>query len=143
MFKSEQTMGRAKQLGDEHIIIVENPEVLTAEMVSENREECKALIAKFGGYGVIIIDISKTKLDFVSFVKIVRQDQEGARTEVSATSFSIIVGTSLFASSYRDAMSKVKSGRANMPVFSDLNLAIETARHHLAMRNNLDNLNQA
>ena len=32
-------MGRAKQLGDEHIIIVENPEVLTAEMVYENREE--------------------------------------------------------------------------------------------------------
>lgn len=124
-------MERIYKLDDENIIMVNNNVEITAELVDQNRTTCRQLIAKMEGLVVIIIDYREAKTNFADIIKIIKGNQAGKRTDLNQRTFTIMVGTDQVVNLYRNTMRQERSGSVQVPYFSDMDVAIETARIYL------------
>ena len=127
-------MDRINRLGDENIIIVTNNVELTAEVVQENREQCKLLMDEMVGPPVIIIDFREVRTSFHDVIEIIKGNQAGNRQAINQRALSIFVGTDKLIGMLRDSMRKEHSGAVLVPYFDDMDKAIEAARHYIEAR---------
>lgn len=124
-------MEHIRKLDDENIIVVNNNLKITADLVDENRATCRRLMENMEGPVVIIIDYREAKTNFADILKIVKGNQSGKRADLNQKTFTIMVGTDQLINLYRDTMRQEKSGGVQVPYFSDMDAALQTARIYL------------
>ena len=124
-------MNRVQQYNDENIVIVTNNVELTTDVVQENREMCRELMANMAGPIVLIIDYREVKTSFSDIIDIIKGNQAGNRADLNQRAFTIMVGEDRLISMYRDSMRQTGSGAVQVPIFPDMEKAIEAAEYYL------------
>jgi hypothetical protein len=124
-------MERIRKLDGENIIMVNNNVEVTAELVDENRDACRRLMQDMEGPIVILIDYREAKTNFAEIISIIKGNQAGKRTDLNQRTFTIMVGTDQLLNMYRDTMRQKQSGSVQIPYFSDMDTALQTARIYL------------
>lgn len=124
-------MDRIWRLNDENIIIVTNNLEITADIIEENRATCRNLMKDMEGTVAIIVDYREAKTNFSELLQVMRGNQSGKREDLNKKAFTIFVGKDQLLKMYRDSMRQPQSGGVNIPLFSDMENALEAARYHL------------
>ena len=124
-------MDRVNKLDGENIIVVTNNVALTPAIVDENRAGVRQLIATMTGPVVLIIDYRQVEMSFADTIKILQGNQQGKRDDLNKRTFTIFVGTSQFIQLYRNALEQPQFGEVQIPVFDEMDGALETARLHI------------
>lgn len=131
-------MDRIRRLDDKNIIIVTNNIELTAVVVTENRTRCRELMAEMTGPIVLILDYRDVKTSFSEIIEIIKGNQSGNRADLNQRAFTIMVGEDRLITMYRDSMRQAGSGSVQVPIFADMEKAIEAAEYYLEEQQRVD-----
>ncbi|MEL6150525.1 MAG: hypothetical protein AAGK74_12585 [Chloroflexota bacterium] len=124
-------MKRIYPVEGENIIVVNNNQTLTAELVEENRATVREIMETMKGKVVLIINFTEATITFEDVLGILRGYAEGKRKDINQRAFSIFVGTDTFVDMIRNAIRNPQFGNVEIPYFQTMEQALEVARIYL------------